>query len=619
VRRGGVLAAAGIAYLALGALAWWHVLGGGMSHTLAAQGYGDPDQEVWFLAWMPYALGHGLNPFVSHAMFAPRGINLMENTSILLPAFVLSPVTVLFGPVAAFDVACVMAPAASAFAAFVAFSRFSPSKPAAFVGALFYGFSPFVLHDLADGHLHVTILVLPPLILLVLDDLVVRRRGSAVGRGALLGALLAAQFLTSLEVTAMVVILSAAGIVLLAVRFPSRLRERLEQVAGGLAAAVLTGGILVAYPAYVLFSGPRRYTGSVFPHPEGYVVWLKAIVWPAGGSPPAVWAGYAGIPVLLLAVVGGLLLVRSQKPRNPTVPPESPATPTISGSPLEEAIARQPAVLRFSLVLAAVAYLLAMGRSVHLTPKVGTGIPLPDALLAHVPLLENMLPVRYAAMADLFLGLALAVTLDRIGRLPGRRLPGRRLPGRRLPGRRLPGRRLPLTSGLAVATLGAAALVSPFLGSGWPYAARHVNVPAVYRSPLLTSRLGRGTVLVGQPIPNGFLADPLVWQADEAMPYALVAGYGFVPGPHGRPVGSLQPNSVSNAFADAQVGLLPPVPSQRQVMAVRRQLRAWGVSAVVLLPVPKQPGRLAALVQRVIGAPPRRIDGAWVWTGVHWG
>jgi len=612
VRRKGVVAAAGAVYVLLGIAAWWHVFAGGPSHTIAAQGFGDPEQQVWFLAWLPHALGSGLDPFVSHAMFAPAGINLMANSSILLPALLLSPVTVLFGPMVAFAVACVLAPAASAFAAFVAFRRYAPSAAASFFGGLLYGFSPFVLHELADGHLHVTLLVLPPLVLMVLDDLVVSRRGSALGRGVLLGVLLACQFLTSLEVLAMVVVLSVCGCVLLALRFPRRVRARLRRVATGLGAAVVTGGVLVAYPTWVLLAGPRRYKGPVFRVAGAYVVWLKAILWPIGGSPPAVWAAYVGLPVLVV-VAGGLVLVRRSSARNPATSAGPIPAPGTSG---EEGPPSEAAVLRFAVVMALVSYVFAFGGSLHITPRVGTGIPLPDRVLSHLPLLENMLPVRYAAMADLFLALALAVTLDRLVATLSGRFATRSAAG--LARRGLAAARR-LGAPAAASLLGVAVLVSPFLGSGWPYAARPLDVPAVYRSPALTSRLPASTELVGLPIPNGFLADPLAWQAVEAMPYELVAGYGFVPGRRGGPVGSLQPNAVSTAFADAEVGLLPPSPARSEVLSVRRQLRAWGVSALVVLPIPKQPARLADLLVAATGAQPRRLDGAWVWTGLHWG
>ena len=155
---------------------------GGVAHTITSTGWGDPAQQIWFLAWVPHALGSGLDPFLSHAMFAPAGINLVANSSILFPALVASPVTIIFGPIVAFNVLVVLAPATSAFVAYLVFRRYTSFGFGAWLGGLFYGFSPFVLNDLIDGHLHVTTLVFPPLVLLLLDDLVVSQRGSPIWR-----------------------------------------------------------------------------------------------------------------------------------------------------------------------------------------------------------------------------------------------------------------------------------------------------------------------------------------------------------------------------------------------------------------------------------------------------
>src|SRR5579872_2253054 len=71
MRRAVTLLGGGLAYLLAGLVAWWHVWSDGASHTIAAQGWGDPAQQVWYLGWVPHALGAGIDPLVSHAMFAP--------------------------------------------------------------------------------------------------------------------------------------------------------------------------------------------------------------------------------------------------------------------------------------------------------------------------------------------------------------------------------------------------------------------------------------------------------------------------------------------------------------------------------------------------------------------
>ena len=65
----------------------------------------DNSQHAWFLRWLPYALATHRNPLFTTSMIEPGGVNLMWNTWIPLPALLLSPVTLLLGPVAAFNVA----------------------------------------------------------------------------------------------------------------------------------------------------------------------------------------------------------------------------------------------------------------------------------------------------------------------------------------------------------------------------------------------------------------------------------------------------------------------------------------------------------------------------------
>ena len=592
-----VLAIAG--YLAVAVVVWWHMWALGLGHSIAANGWGDPDQDVWYLAWVPHALGNGLNPFISRAMFAPNGINLVVNTSVLLPAFVLSPVTVIFGPIVSFNVAVVLAPVANATALFLVLRRWAPFAGGRWLAGLFYGFM--------SGHLHMTVLVFPPIALGLLDDLLIRQRGNPVFKGSLLGLALAAQFLTGQEVLAMILMLTAVGVILLAIRFRALARQRWRRAAAGLVTAAAVMGVLLAYPLYLLLAGPRRFAGTVFKIPYGYVIWLKALLWPIGGSPPHTWPSYVGIPLLVLVALGCW---------------------KIRGA------------LRFAAVMALVALVFAMGGTIHWTPTSDSHIPLPDKIYSHWPLLKNLLPVRFAVMIDMFVAMVLAIVLDRsrywlfkASAPPGPPADGspgapetvapiepvlpttsRRYRGP-LPVVPPPRRAAAAYAGAAVMCLGVVALVSPGIGAPIPFPSRAISIPAVFRSPALT-HLPSGTVMLGFPIPDGFYTDPLVWQAAEAMPYNLVAGYGFIPGPGPAPIGSLTRGAAVTAYEDAQVGLLPSVPDPATVVAVRSELRSWGVSVVVEYKGYRQldqPEQLAELIDAVTGRQPAIVDGAFVW------
>jgi hypothetical protein len=573
-RRPGVFLAAGAGYLALSGILWWHLWHAGLGNAIVAQGYGDPDQDVWFLAWVPHALGHGLNPFFSTAMFAPKGINLVVNTSILLPSLVMTPVTELFGPLVSFNVAVVLAPVMSSLSAFVAFRRWAPWAPGRWLASLFYGFSPFVLNDLLSGHLHLTVLVFPPIALVLFDDLLVRQHGNALVKGALLGLVFAAQFLTGQEVMAIMAMVALCGVAILALRHPGEARRRWRRAAVGLGGGAVVAGVILAVPIYELLAGPRRFPGTVFPVPYGFCIVLRTWLWPLGSWPQSVAAAYVGVPLVVLVAVA-CWRVRS-------------------------------GALRFAVAMAGVALIFGLGGSIHWSSTWNTNIPLPDAVFSHWPLLKNLLPVRFELMINLFLALALAIILDRTWawRMAHQT---RRLPS--------PARRNLAAGSLALA-LGVVVLASPALGSPIPYTVRPIAVPAVYRSPTLRL-LPAGSVLLGYPVPNGFTADPLVWQAEEFMPYNLVAGYGFIPSPSGPlPTGQMWPSTAYEIYQDAQVGLLPPTPDPNDVAGLRSDLTAWHVSIVVEYVgygAFLQPRQLAAIVDAATGVTPERIDGAWVW------
>ena len=114
------------------------------TRTLGA-GVGDPGLFAWFLRWTPFAAGRRISPFVSDYLNVPDGINLMWNTWVPLPGLLLSPLTLLFGPVLAFNLLVTLAYGLSGWSAYLAIRRYVPSHGAAACGGLVYGFSPAMI------------------------------------------------------------------------------------------------------------------------------------------------------------------------------------------------------------------------------------------------------------------------------------------------------------------------------------------------------------------------------------------------------------------------------------------------------------------------------------------
>ena len=242
---------------------------GATTHTLC--GCGDPALFLWFFQWPATALAHGQNPFFSTALFHPGGINLLAQTSVTGLSLPLVPVTWIWGPVASLNVASTVTPALTAFTAFVVLRRWAPWTPAAFVGGLLYGFSPFVLTSLEFAHLMTAALMLLPLILAVLDEILIRQRHSAgavrpAARPPRLRAVLplhrAAGHRGLVVVVLCIVVLVAAALV----TDPAGLRRRAPHAAQALAVGVGVGVVLLAWPVWFALAGPAHLSGLVWPN-----------------------------------------------------------------------------------------------------------------------------------------------------------------------------------------------------------------------------------------------------------------------------------------------------------------------------------------------------------------
>src|SRR5690348_3971498 len=191
----------------------WHLLGGFGGRMVA----GNPDDVrlfAWYLQHGPWSVVHGRNPLYFATMNAPAGVNGMWNTSVLLPALLLAPVTALAGPLASYNLLFLLGLAAGPVCAFPLLRRFADHRVAAGLGAMVFGFSPAVLAA-GLGHLNLVLTGLMPITLLLACDLATGRRGALSG-GAALGLAAAAQLFTSEELlfqTALVVVV--AGVLVL--------------------------------------------------------------------------------------------------------------------------------------------------------------------------------------------------------------------------------------------------------------------------------------------------------------------------------------------------------------------------------------------------------------------
>src|SRR5215208_1504020 len=126
----------------------------------------DPQIFVWALAWWPHALLHGENPIVSHAIWAPDGVDLAWTASAPGLARAFAPVTLAAGPVAAYTAAALLLPALAAWTAFLLCRHVTRALWPSVLGGYLFGFSSYMLAE-ELGHLHMTSVFLLPLVALV--------------------------------------------------------------------------------------------------------------------------------------------------------------------------------------------------------------------------------------------------------------------------------------------------------------------------------------------------------------------------------------------------------------------------------------------------------------------
>ena len=587
-RRWALTAAAAASYLGLGFALWAHAWADGAgTHTLC--GCGDPALFLWFFQSPATSLAHLQNPFYSTAMFHPAGINLLDQTSVMGLTVPLIPVTWLFGPVASFNLASTLVPALTALSMFVVLRRWVRWLPAAYLGGLLYGFSPFMLASLEYGHLMTAALMVLPLILAVLDEILVRQRHRARQAGVALGLLVFVQFFLSAELLAVVVVLTVFSVAVLAATAYVADRERLRVLAPhagtALGVGAVVGGVLLAYPVLFALTGPAHLSGVVWPDIDTLDgITRSLLVDPVPNntlSVVAAYGGYAGRPLPSGSYLGwGLLIV-------------------VAGG---TAVWFRDRRLWFYGLLLAVC--------VACSFDLRTGPWVPARFFAHIPLVDNILPQRFMAVGFLAATVMAALIIDRArARLPARL-------GLRGPGGTLVGIAGALGVG-AVALVPLAVNLLPDL----PFTMEAVVLPRWYTT--VAPHLPPGRVLLSYPAPFSGIQVVLAWQAVNDMAYSQAGGAG----PEGTSVRAGRAGPGFDVLNVLSLGfsLTEPDPTPANLAAVRGALRIWKVNTVVIAPEPSglaiqqghDPSYAAAYMTAVLGRLPVIQAGAWVWDDVH--
>jgi hypothetical protein len=537
---------------------------------------GDPEAYMFALAWPPFALTHQLNPLFTTYLVHPDGVNLMWT---IPPGFgvLLWPLTATIGVVPTYNLLATLSLAASAWCAQLALRRFAPGELGPFVGALFYGFSPYMAAH-STAHAMLTVAVLPPLLLLVVHEAFVRQRWPVWGTGIALGALVAFQLSTFLELVAGGAVVALLLLLALVIAYRRTVRERLRYFFAALGIAAVSFVALGGVQLWTVLFGPRNLThlrSNVHP-PNVFVADLLEFFVPgrfnAGGSvfrsiteeftaTGAEANAYIGLPLL---VVVGFIVVRHRHART----------------------------VRVAASLTAVMALLAMGPRLHIAGN--SSILLPWDLVAKLPLLGHLLPVRLSVFTDLGIAVLLAYGIGHRAR--------------------------PATSRQRVLReIACVAIVVSLVPSValfdrlWD----PVRVPSYFTSDAV-ERIPEGSVALLAPWTTDARNDePQVWQVMSDFRFKMPSGYAYLPGDDGSvqtgPRDDLLQQALYRMNFRREPRVDPTDPASRAEL--ERNLRSKDVETVIVGPMGNQ-ARVVRFFSELFDRAPERTGGVYAWYDV---
>ena len=478
-------------------------------------GYGyDPQIFIWAFAWWPHAILHGQNPFVTHEVWSPAGLNLTWTTTVPGLALVFAPLTLLAGPIVSYDVAAVLMPALSAWTAFLLCRHLTRAYWPALVGGYLFGFSSYLLAQGGGGHLHLSAVFVLPLVALV----VLRFVQGELGARALivrLGPLLALQMLISTEVLLTLSLALAASVVLGYALVPDR-RPRLISAVVPVLGAYAFAALLTAPFLYFLLDG---FYGGSFGLQDNFVADLANFV----------------VPTRITAIGGTWLTsISSRFPGNPSEQDAYLGAPLVLILILFARERLRSAGGRFVLCALVVAVVACLGARAKVDGR--SVLAMPWMLVHTEPLFDNVLTTRLPVFVSILASVAAALWIA--------------------------GRRHALAR-WGLPALAVLALVPNPQAGGF---ATTYSIPPFFTATEYRDCLDPGEVVVPFPFRGG---QTLLWQVDRGFRFRLAGGDlgPAIPGSFYSPP-EISPITGGSPLGADQVGILREFLADKHVTSV---------------------------------------------------
>lgn len=511
-----------IAYLAL-SLLWYRSVIVHMQSACAcgvAVDSGDNSNFVWTFEWFVHAIGSGLPLLHPTAIWAPTGLNLAGTTTPLLIDALAAPLTVLWGPIPAYNLVMMLVPAASAWAANRLCRHISRAGWPAFLAGAAFGYSSFeIAHQI--GQLHLAVMVCPPFILLsairLLDGTLSDRRYVIYT-----SLLLIAQTLISVEILFTGTLVAVVGLLVSAATASPAQRSVIRAKLPVLIVPWLIAGVTTLWYTVQVLSAPDFAAGLAYMYPTDLLAFVVPMqyMWLGGASFTGVTSHFLGGLTETTPFLGWPMLI-------------------ILGHYLFKD--RRTRSAQTTAIMLALLTVLILGPTLFVDHR--ALFKLPDAIVAGWPLFNELVFGRFSVYLALIASIAMSIWLSGP-------------------------RRWKLLSAL----LGVFAVFALLPNLATP---SNDNVgtwsrPRFFFSQEYTRYLRRGETIL--PIPWAYQGESMMWQAQDHMYFKMASGnLVFVP-PPGYWINTITADLWDNI-----------APGPGQGVALRRFIKAHRVSDVVVL------------------------------------
>ena len=436
----------------------------------------DAITALWFFRWWPYAITHQINPFICHILWWPYAKNLTWANGAPLMVIPMWPITAAFGPLVAYNVLAILAPALNAFFAYLLCRELEADFFGALIGGFIFGFSSYAMTQLLAHLFLEATWALPFLVWIALRWF--KRRMSS--RQFLMGAAAAfiVQFGISLEILATTILFGGSALLLAWILAgPGESRTKLAKLIKLTALALMVCAAVVSPWLWVMLHASSHIEHSIF-KPGEFSADLANFV----------------IPTKLTALLGAYFSPYSAKFNgNITEQGSYLGLPLIIICGLFAWEFRKTRTAKLLVATALLTFIMSLGPDLLWRRHVLIAV-MPEALFLHIPLLLDALPARFTLYLWLVVAMMAALWFSRS--------------------------KVPLAARVGLISL-AVIFIAPNLAAGY-WSSKPEN-PKFFATNMYKHYISRGENVLLFPFFNS--GGAMLWQEETNFYFPITGGY----------------------------------------------------------------------------------------------